>query len=573
LIDDSDLDRGWRHHADAPRLLVLVLACRAAPYPEMVETIKRTWAAAPPEGVEVLFYYGGDELRVSGTDVYLPVEDDLAHVGHKTIAAFEYALSHCEFDLVFRANCATYVDLPNLQRFARVHAKPAGFYAGKGGSHDSINFAAGSGYFLSRDLVELVVRERASWDHGHLDDVALGKLLHEHGVERVFAPRAVVDSRRAARHVDLSQFQFRCKAESRGTRLDAEIMTRIHDQFAQARTKGQSARRRRRRSSGARVRRPPQLRPQLGAAIRRAPGGAELLSLRRRALIEVGRRRHPPRPPVDYPGRVLQLSETPDGDAFLTGNGLASRCRYVLNYDALTVNENVDNNWWFCKADFLEYFFSELQPRDEFVLFSHNSDRSIDERFRRRLNRRNLVAWFAQNAAFAHPKLYAVPIGIANPYWPHGDGGTLARVQAAPPARSRLFDVSFAVGTNRDERELCLNQLGLSVEPPAPFEQYLRRLASAHFCVSPRGNGIDTHRTWEALYLRTVPIVTRSVLSDQHAELPMVVLDDWSEVRTIDFTPELYERTIGDWDPVELRLDRYLERVKRVLEGSGGSQR
>ncbi len=273
----------------------------------------------------------------------------------------------------------------------------------------------------------------------------------------------------------------------------------------------------------------------------------------------------PRRPPEEPPERIAELRRAPDSGAFITGNGIAARCRHVVNYDAPYENEDVDNDWWFCKADYLEYFFRRVAPRRPFVLFSHNSDRAIGRRFVPQLRRRRLVAWFAQNAAVVHPKLHALPIGIANPRWPHGDEEALRRVQAEPPPRTRLFDASFSLATNPGEREYCLEQTGLQPGPRRPFDEYLRDLAASYFCISPSGNGIDVHRTWEALYLRTIPVVTRSVLTEQHRDLPMIVLDDWSEFRSVEFSPELYERTLSGWSPDEIRLDRYLDRVGRLI--------
>jgi hypothetical protein len=106
-------------------------------------------------------------------------------------------------------------------------------------------------------------------------------------------------------------------------------------------------------------------------------------------------------------------------------------------------------------------------------------------------------------------------------------------------------------------------------DPPLAFDEYLKRLSSSYFCLSPRGAGIDCHRTWESLYVGTIPVVTRSVLTDQHADFPLVVLDDWSEFRSIDFSPALYESLWKAWDPTALRLDSYVRRVESRLEASG----
>ncbi|MBV8480104.1 MAG: hypothetical protein JOY72_07340 [Actinobacteria bacterium] len=287
--------------------------------------------------------------------------------------------------------------------------------------------------------------------------------------------------------------------------------------------------------------------------------------LKRRSVAAARRRLHPLRPPLHDPARVAQLSEAPT-HRFITGNGFAARCRFVINYDVLTVNEDADNDWWFCRTDYLEYFFSKHEPGEDYILFSHNSDRAIDASLQRFLWRRRLRAWFATDVEIVHPKLFAIPQGIANPRWAHGDGEAIARVQSLELERTILFDASYDVATWPPAREYCREQTGVPPGPRREFEEFLRDLASSYFCIAPRGKGIDTHRVWEALYLRTVPIVTRSVLSDQHPDLPMIVLDDWSDFRSIEFTPELYARTVGTWTPDRLTIDPYFERIEAILK-------
>jgi hypothetical protein len=227
------------------RILVLVLGTRAQPFPELIETIKRTWASVAVPDVDVLFYYGdGDRRELEGRDLYLPVGDDLPNTGRKTLACFDYILENRDFDMVFRTNCSTYIDLPNLRRYVDANAARTRFYAGKGNSVDGIDFATGTGIFLSRDLVQLSVDDQARWDHSYLDDVALAKLLHDHGVERHFAPRVVCTKVRHARRIDTSEFHFRCKTAPTGSRSragDVKLMLAVHKAFLRAR--GQEERR------------------------------------------------------------------------------------------------------------------------------------------------------------------------------------------------------------------------------------------------------------------------------------------------------------------------------------------
>jgi hypothetical protein len=223
------------------RVLVLVLGARVAPFPRLIRTIKETWASIPVEDIETLYYYGGDRLALEGHDLILPVSDALAHIGYKTIACFDWALANREFDLVFRANCSSYVDLPNLREYARGRAPGRGFYAGYIGVHDGLRFASGSGYFLGRDLVELVVERQESWRHDLLDDAALASLLADNGVRPEHVPR--VDYRNAldVANVDTTQFHFRCRTASRRRREDARIMRKLHRTFCEVR--GMPARR------------------------------------------------------------------------------------------------------------------------------------------------------------------------------------------------------------------------------------------------------------------------------------------------------------------------------------------
>ncbi|CAF2515878.1 unnamed protein product [Rotaria sp. Silwood2] len=50
------------------------------------------------------------------------------------------------------------------------------------------------------------------------------------------------------------------------------------------------------------------------------------------------------------------------------------------------------------------------------------------------------------------------------------------------------------------------------------------------FWISPRGNGIDCHRTWEALYLDIIPIVWNSTLNSLYKNLPIVIINNHTDL-------------------------------------------
>jgi hypothetical protein len=327
------------------------------------------------------------------------------------------------------------------------------------------------------------------------------------------------------------------------------------------------------------------LRGSTSRALLRLPAGAQLLDAARRSLRGSRRlallarhplaRRRDVRPAAwkDHDWTVI-ATRVPDPDPYLSTNVLAGECRYIFRYDGeLIVNEGRDNNWYFCRTDDAEYFLGSHLPRDEFVLLSGHSDRPVDARYRRYLGRPQLAAWFAVDALLDHPKLKPRPIGVVSPCWPNGSTATLRTVRRVGQPKSRLLNASFKIENNPREREYCLAQTGVPLLEQLPWPEYIRELASSYFCLSPKGYGIDCCRTWEALVVGTIPVVTRSLVTDHHRDYPMIVLNDWSEFRDIEFSPALYDELWGEWDPDELLLERYLARMHAILARPGDGRR
>ena len=81
----------------------------------------------------------------------------------------------------------------------------------------------------------------------------------------------------------------------------------------------------------------------------------------------------------------------------------------------------------------------------------------------------------------------------------------------------------------------------------------IERLGQYMFCICPEGNGVDTHRLWEALYLKTVPVVIKSDFTSilQKNNIPLVVLNSWDDFNlddlnynTFDFENTQFLKTI-----------------------------
>ena len=57
-----------------------------------------------------------------------------------------------------------------------------------------------------------------------------------------------------------------------------------------------------------------------------------------------------------------------------------------------------------------------------------------------------------------------------------------------------------------------------------------KKLINYMFVACPEGNGIDTHRFWEALYLNVIPVTTNKNFYSQFENLPILAINKWEDL-------------------------------------------
>jgi hypothetical protein len=165
-------------------------------YKNLESCIRETWFNYKKDdaGVDVIFYKDNqnDIQKYSypvfnNFDLVLPINDGFFNLGHKTIMAFEWVNQNYDYEYIYRSNLGAFVDIKNILSFLSDKPKD-NFYCGIVGKDSfylgrEVEFASGSGYFLSKNLVELVVKNKYMWKHNVIDDVALGELLSQFNVK------------------------------------------------------------------------------------------------------------------------------------------------------------------------------------------------------------------------------------------------------------------------------------------------------------------------------------------------------------------------------------------------------
>lgn len=211
------------------------------------------------------------------------------------------------------------------------------------------------------------------------------------------------------------------------------------------------------------------------------------------------------------------------------------------------------------------------------VLVTGHSDYPLDAgRFS--LARPQLRRWFSTNVAHSDPRLVGIPLGITNsthetPLHPIiGNLAPLVDCAARPRVEQNLVYMNFSPGTYPQERQavwalfagrpfVTAEQDDKSVEG---HRRFLQQVASHRFVLCPRGNGVDTHRVWEALYLKSIPIVRRSQAMSFFDDLPILFVDRWEEALDAGLLARAYDELHHrHWNMDKLNVS-YWEREFRL---------
>jgi hypothetical protein len=186
-----------------------------------------------------------------------------------------------------------------------------------------------------------------------------------------------------------------------------------------------------------------------------------------------------------------------------------------------------------------EDFLADIEkfPRAK-VLVLGNSDRdwySFDYELPSQIK-----AVFLQNSFIESSKVKFLPIGLENRKL--GVNGLPARfVRVAKTLQKDLLCcekplLTYLSPTHESRRDLYaeIDNFHYIPERLSP-EKYLLVVSRHRFVICPRGNGIDTHRFWESLYLNSFPVVVESQWSKllkNQLGIPFIEVKDWKSVPT-----------------------------------------
>ena len=197
------------------------------------------------------------------------------------------------------------------------------------------------------------------------------------------------------------------------------------------------------------------------------------------------------------------------------------------------------NGTIFCKTDFIIQLFDSIKDScHHYNIVTHHSDYPIDEQL---FNRRPecISKWYAINPSYNHPDLTAIPLGLKThkgcyfepQYMTEWFAYNIQRLRDNKKEKNIYCNWNITnLERNKIADNLISNNLNITYDTNIPFNEYIERMSQHKFVISPPGNGIDCHRTWEALYVGCIPIVIKNDIYNGWYDLPILQVSSYNDV-------------------------------------------
>ena len=234
------------------------------------------------------------------------------------------------------------------------------------------------------------------------------------------------------------------------------------------------------------------------------------------------------------------------------------------------------------QSGWLPVFYKDCLPRIKvpFVLVVHHGDESFPTSHQNSIDIEGLIAnpyvlhIFAQNCDYTGPqidKISPIPLGIDYHTLAHGGGAFDEKKQTPQQQEAVLENIIHSLEPTRGRIPKALvefhhhdtiahgwSHVNRYLAPGETRKSIAEKIASSGvvdfmpkrvirreswrfkgqyaFSICPPGNGLDTLRVWEDLILGCICIVKNSPMDRLFEGLPVVIIQDWSEINEDNFT-------------------------------------
>lgn len=285
---------------------------------------------------------------------------------------------------------------------------------------------------------------------------------------------------------------------------------------------------------------------------------------------------------------------------FINSVGFQKSCNIDIRNPIETNIGQKNHKIIYIRTDILSKIYTSLKNiHHKFILvsgctdYTNPNDIFPDSRtFIEFIENKNITKWFVQNNIYMHPKIVHLPIGLdyhtlnSNTplYWgpnrkPIVQENELISIKniAKPFYERQLYIYSTChlftttkFGKDRINaiQTIPRKLLYLEKNKISRLETWKNQIHYS-FVLSPHGNGLDCHRTWEAIVLGCIPIVKKSLIDTLYSNLPVLIVNNWNEVNEelLNHTIQLYKDRSFHYDKLTLKYWMNLMKHYESIEG------
>lgn len=233
-----------------------------------------------------------------------------------------------------------------------------------------------------------------------------------------------------------------------------------------------------------------------------------------------------------------------------------------------------ENDKIFCRTEDLKSLFYILKNNHfkNIKLITHQSDLLITDKHIKS-KPECISSWYSVNVGSSSKYLCPIPIGLSNEHFKNLNSRDFAEVgnetmNSFDNANKQItMFINFQKSTNLVERgglyDIFRDQNWAKIEDPfLNKETYLEYLKNSQFTLCPYGNGVDTHRIWEALHSGSIPITKYHQTFEYLDNLPVLFVDDYKEINE-----KLLSEFIEQFNPENFNLEKmYFQYWKDIIE-------
>lgn len=251
---------------------------------------------------------------------------------------------------------------------------------------------------------------------------------------------------------------------------------------------------------------------------------------------------------------------------YFNNRGFAQLCDKKLNIIGSDSDKYFDKNYFtnlkdfdkvFLTTNMLKKFINKVNINKKIIIilacsvigFPNEFSNKDNKNYIRLIeNNNNIIGLYTQNYDLnqEHFKIKPIPLGIdyhtlSNKLTPIEQENKLISIYKSSIPFEKRLDLCYSffqfIMFNRHNKDRyvaqdALDKVNFNVyqDKKIPREETWENMVKYKWIISPHGNGLDCHRTYEAIALGCIPVVKSSTLDIMYKDMPIIILNDWNEI-------------------------------------------